>query len=66
MKSLILVTVMAHSKHERLKKDFKLLEYMASSNLLGFALILDSSLPECESALSAVKNVDEFTIETSA
>ena len=57
LKSLILVSVEAHSNDERLKKDLKLLEYMAHSHLVIIAGKLDSSLPEYESALSANKNI---------
>jgi len=65
LKSLILVKVTENSNHKILRKDFKLLEYMAKI-LIDISNELDSSLPECESALTAVKNVDEFRIERSA
>ena len=54
-----MVTPLAQFNSERLKKAMGLLVYMADSILLMLATILDSSLAECESALSAIKNIDK-------
>ena len=59
LRSSMVTPPLAQLNSERLKKAMGLLVYMATSILVMIASKLDSSLTECESALSAIKNIDK-------